>query len=453
MDAQFDLACAYADGDGVPQNSRTAYRWFRKAAEQGDREAITAVGYCLLNGEGVDSDHRAAVEWFRKGIKLGDRDAPLYLASCLLYGEGVEVDVDEGLRMAREAWDESQDPQFAYLIARAHEELLDDDVEARAWHRRAADKGDDEAMLSLGDMHRFGLGGKRNLKVAFSWYEASSEAGNLEGLATLAYCYAVGEGVAIDETKAFELYERAAELGDEESRMSVAACYLHGAGVPVDADRGMALLAELAESNPSAAMRLAELLYDGERVPQDFEATARWLQDAAKRDVPEAITFLGVLHWNGEGVEKDRQKARQLYAQAAALDEPHALYNLGLAGGMDGPDEVPEGETEPVEWELIEQAAEQGHGPSAVLLAARWIDGRDGETDPARGFESLAPAIEAEDPDALFFAAECLRDGVGVTADPAKALEYFELAQLMGVDTRVERGVLRRRMRGKDGRK
>jgi TPR repeat protein len=450
VDAQFDLACAYADGDGVPQNTRTAYRWFLKAALKKDREAMTAVGYCLLNGDGVDPDHEAAVRWFREASDLGDDDAPLYLSSCLLYGEGVEQDITAGLAMARAAWEVDEDPQFAYLLATAYEDLLGDDEGARAWHRRAADKGDEEAMMSLGDLYRFGRGVKRNLKAAFRWYEAAAEAGNLEGLATMAYCYAAGEGVRRNEAKAVEIYERAAKLGHDDSRLSLVACYLHGTGVDKNVEKGMALLRELAEEGPAGAMMLAETLYEGELAPQDLDAVVLWLNKAAEADVPEAVTFLGVLHWNGEGVPQNRALARKLYRRAAGLGEAHSLYNLGLAGGDDGPNELAEGEDPPVDWALIEESSNLGHGPSAVLLAEHYIEGNGVEVDAERGFACLQAAVSVEDPDALFFAAECLRDGVGVEVDPGQAMEFFELAQLLGVDTRVERGILRRKLRGLD---
>ena len=59
VDAQYDLACAYAEGDGVPRSQSTAYRWFEKAAGQGDAESMTAAGYCLLNGDGVEEARTA----------------------------------------------------------------------------------------------------------------------------------------------------------------------------------------------------------------------------------------------------------------------------------------------------------------------------------------------------------------------------------------------------------
>ncbi|MBL4770365.1 MAG: hypothetical protein JKY61_04335 [Planctomycetes bacterium] len=60
----------------------------------------------------------------------------------------------------------------------------------------------------------------------------------------------------------------------------------------------------------------------------------------------------------------------------------------------------------------------------------------------------LEPAVAEEDPDALYMKAELLREGVGTAVDLPGALELFQLAQIQGRDTRVERGVLRRRIRG-----
>ena len=37
--AQFNLGVMYEFGEGVPKNNAEAIKWFRKAAEQGDRDA------------------------------------------------------------------------------------------------------------------------------------------------------------------------------------------------------------------------------------------------------------------------------------------------------------------------------------------------------------------------------------------------------------------------------
>ena len=41
--AQFNLGLAYDKGDGVEKDLREAVRWYRKAAEQGDKEAQRAL--------------------------------------------------------------------------------------------------------------------------------------------------------------------------------------------------------------------------------------------------------------------------------------------------------------------------------------------------------------------------------------------------------------------------
>ena len=42
-DAQFNLACYYAQGIGVPVNPTVAFKWHKRAAEQGHVEAMAAL--------------------------------------------------------------------------------------------------------------------------------------------------------------------------------------------------------------------------------------------------------------------------------------------------------------------------------------------------------------------------------------------------------------------------
>ncbi|MEM8713256.1 MAG: SEL1-like repeat protein, partial [Planctomycetota bacterium] len=65
--------------------------------------------------------------------------------------------------------------------------------------------------------------------------------------------------------------------------------------------------------------------------------------------------------------------------------------------------------------------------------------------DPARAVEILEACVKKEeDGDVLFHLAELVRDGRGVERNPERAMELFQLAQINGRDSRVERGQLRR---------
>jgi len=59
----------------VTKDEKEAVRWYTKAAELGQREAMTGLGRCYEYGTGVDKDIDKAVEWYRKAAKLGQEMA------------------------------------------------------------------------------------------------------------------------------------------------------------------------------------------------------------------------------------------------------------------------------------------------------------------------------------------------------------------------------------------
>lgn len=64
LDAQYELAYQYLEGEGTAQDYRQAMKWFRRAAEQGHAAAQHMLGSMFLNAEGVDEDKAEAVKWF-----------------------------------------------------------------------------------------------------------------------------------------------------------------------------------------------------------------------------------------------------------------------------------------------------------------------------------------------------------------------------------------------------
>ncbi len=437
-EAQYDLACAYADGNGVPKNQRTAFRWFLKAAETGDAEAQTAVGYCYLNGEGVDLDEDAAVRWLKSAKEAGSPDADRYLTGCRIYGQGVGKDTPGGIAEAERLFEVTRDPEYAYLLACSYADLLDDEDSSRHWHSQAADLGHDESMVWMGYYFRFGIGVGRDLKQAFAWYQKAADAGNDAGMENLAVCYQHGEGIPQNIESAYKWRLKAANLGHPVSRRWLGKHLIHGAGVEADAAKGIQMLKDLSEEDPHACMMLGEVYYFGEGIDADMEVATTWLQRAAEGEVSEALTFLGTMAWYGEGVEQDPARAESLYRQAAELGEPQALYNLAYL--LEERGDLPESQ------QCLARAAEAGHGPSACLMAERFLQSEPPDTQHA--IRVLDPAVAEEDPDALFMRAEMLRDGIGGEPDLKAAMELFHLAQIQGRDTRVERGIIRRRMRG-----
>src|ERR1017187_5820150 len=76
--AQYTLAGKYIFGDGVVRDEVEAFKWYRKAADQGNAQAQYTLGCCYINGQlfpftppmkGVTKDEAEAVKWFRKAAE------------------------------------------------------------------------------------------------------------------------------------------------------------------------------------------------------------------------------------------------------------------------------------------------------------------------------------------------------------------------------------------------
>lgn len=90
--AQNNLGFMYANGEGVPQDDKTAVKWYRLAAEQGLAHAQFNLGNMYANGRGVPQDHKAAVKCYQRAAEQGDADAQFNLGVMFYNGEGVPQD-------------------------------------------------------------------------------------------------------------------------------------------------------------------------------------------------------------------------------------------------------------------------------------------------------------------------------------------------------------------------
>ena len=73
--AQNNLGVMYKNGYGVPQNDKTAVKWYTLAAEQGDAFAQTNLGAMYGNGTGVIQDNVYAHMWWNIAASSGDKTA------------------------------------------------------------------------------------------------------------------------------------------------------------------------------------------------------------------------------------------------------------------------------------------------------------------------------------------------------------------------------------------
>ncbi len=126
------------------KNFTEAVAWYRKAAAQGEANAMRNLGVCYLSGKGVTKEPAEAANWFRKAADLGNQDAPDDLGD--LYQDGIGVAKDEAA--------------------------------AAGWYRKGADRGDGNAMNSLAACYWRGQGVAKSPRDAINWWKKAADTGN-----------------------------------------------------------------------------------------------------------------------------------------------------------------------------------------------------------------------------------------------------------------------------------
>ena len=96
--AQYNLARALYDGDGVPLARADSATWCRRAADQHHATAQYTLGWLYEDGDGVPQDYREAATWYTHAAAQGHPKAQFNLALMLDSGRGVTRNHDEAGR-------------------------------------------------------------------------------------------------------------------------------------------------------------------------------------------------------------------------------------------------------------------------------------------------------------------------------------------------------------------
>lgn len=171
-DAMKIIGSLYYSGRGVEQDYAKALEWYEKAANLGNRTAMTTSGYMYYAGEGVKKNYNKALEWYDKAANSGDAVAMVAIGS--IYYE------------------------------------RQDYVKAMEWNEKAANLGEPIAMIWVGLMYYTGVGVKQDYAKAMEWYEKAADLGEPDAMYQIGYLYYYGQGVEQDLDKAQEWFDKAA---------------------------------------------------------------------------------------------------------------------------------------------------------------------------------------------------------------------------------------------------
>jgi len=284
INAQRFLGFRYARGDVVEQDLSKAVNCYEKVVEQrGDVYNLPfVIGRCYTEGKGVNIDYSKAVYWFEKGVEHGWMSSLLALGNCYKTGGvGLNKDISKAV----------------YWYIRSAESYLEDSTKecitgdvAKEAHRifkinkRAAKRGDTNAIAQLATCYKCGIGVKKNLNKAEYWYEKAAMLGDVNTQYELGERYRTGKNLRKDISKADYWNDKAAVRGHMKAQ------YLLGQR------------------------------YDTNNNEEDNKTAFSWYKKAAYQGYKDAQYKLGNFYKNGKGVEPDILKSVYWYARAVNGD-------------------------------------------------------------------------------------------------------------------------------------
>lgn len=488
---QLKIATTLGDKKSKDYNPAEAAKWYRLAADNGQAWAMMELAFLHSRGDLGPPDRAEAFRWFEKagdGDKPKHYVATANLGLCYLRGLGTPADPAKAAALFTKARDFTF---LGYLgsIGQAPAEPVgyeDDKKLADTWAQK---KNDAHAQYLIGLRHYGGWDGKVDLKEAVRWFRKAAKAEHGGALCYLGLIYELKQldpntKESMEEflkrtDEVIDFYRRSGEAGNIEGQINYAAMLSRENPIKTPKygseprKKAESLLLSVLERDPHhsrahnnlaviyerklrdlvgtvdqqsiseyrekmihhydeairgefsyAANNLAVIYYDGKLVPRDLGKAYACFEQAAGWGLTAAHYSLGYMHEYGEGVPRTPSEAAYHYRLAALEGHEQALKNLvnlyltgqGVAVDLD----------RAAYW--LTQLAQRGNLPAQAALADVLMRKEDYEPAVKLWFGlSTHPNHELAGK-ACERLSRCYEKGLGVKADPAQSLKYFQQA-------------------------
>lgn len=317
------LANSYFRGNtalAITANQTLAAQIYEKAAEEGDIEAMEAIGTMYSKGQGVQKNVTKALIYLQKAAELGSAKAHSALAYLYLAGDGVPQDTKEAVQCFQIAADKGDVESQSALstLYFSGKVVPKDPKQAIEYLLKAVAAGHPPAIYQLGKMFLEGSGVMQSCENALNLFWLVATKGPAGRFLQQGYYFIKAE----DYEGAYLSFALAAALGYESGQLSAAYMWEKGL-VPYTCKYGKEVcagsyyaMAVLLNNNTWARYRLGDLAYYGS---SSFPAS---LQEAFESYslslLPEARHSLAYMYEQGLGVTQDRVVAKKIYEELIA---------------------------------------------------------------------------------------------------------------------------------------
>jgi TPR repeat protein len=291
----------------------------QEQAISGDTNAMIRLGNNHKHGyNGLKPNNVEAIKWYKKAINHGDLDAMWILARMYENGEGVDQDNKKAFNLLSDCAQQSNISCMGHLGRMYHDGIgtETDYKKAFEWWLKTALKGNADAQFRIGYFYDIGKKGvvEKNLEQARIWYEKSAAQNNSEAQRFLGYIYLDREGeLATNLLKAGELFSTSAQNGNSSSQKIIDSnsrkCHETRYGSKINYNMKSCFLA--AYSGDPLAMHAVGLSYYDGRADQEinYPKAFKWIEGSAKAGLSSAQMFLGMFYEMGIGIKPNKIEA------------------------------------------------------------------------------------------------------------------------------------------------
>ena len=325
--AQFEYGHALFTGFGNDdfKDSTAAIDWLQLAADQNHSEAQFYLAQAYHDGEGVEQDYIMAVHFYTNPAEQGNADAQYRLGRCIESG-------------VRDEWWEEDNLKDQEI--QSFEESMDNRGDKGTpfyWYKLAAEQDHVEAQYQIG---KRGLGlklkGKKSApkldeKEKHRWLETAAKQGHREAQWDLGCAYLPGEGKLAEgleksTAKAFQFFKVAAGQGNVEAQYFVGEAYATGTVVKIDKEKAVKWFIKAARNKNRRYFEGCEIA--GE-LSYHYHLIDEYLGEEWYPRV-HAHFRLGEAFLKGDGITKDETKAKAYFELAAEHHIEKAKEYLAL---------------------------------------------------------------------------------------------------------------------------
>jgi len=441
--AQKHKAVMHLFGIGGPADLQAAIGPMRDAAEGGSVEACELLGLLLAKKDPIQARHwlersgnsPASACLTASDLGLMPEVAEFFLGVFRLMSDLLQTmpsdTGDAELQRALVVRAKAGDGVACLMLATV---ATDDGI--AHWLCRAAEAGQELAILALGFLALAGHGNIRQTLPLQTWLQGATSS------------LAIGLRALMAGTEPKLMDQAAVALGPD-SPLGKLFVLREGWGMASATFRILGTLlarqiegkeemspftvaVQMAEAGDAGAQAFVGMgHFTGHGVEKDPEAAFPWLLKAAEQGVLLAQSTVAIAYADGQGAERDVVQAAHWFDRAAQQGVVTAQQSLAFG---------PFGETG-LSW--LRKLAEEGDLTAQKGLAHRLFKGQGMEADPAEAVSWLRKVAEAGDLSAQFVLACRYLSGQDVAEDEAEALAWFLKAAAQGdADAQYHAGML-----------